>query len=142
MRRGRYGQYVCEHDESERMADNRCRACLRKKQREWYHRNLGYARRKARERQTSGRQRNAHLRRNYGITLEDEHEMVLAQNGLCPACEGPLGKHHVDHDHATGAVRALLCSRCNRALGAARDDSDLLRKLAAYVESFVVITDR
>lgn len=42
----------------------------------------------------------------------------------------------VDHDHKTGDVRALLCSRCNSLLGYADDSIELLKRAIAYLESF------
>ena len=40
----------------------------------------------------------------------------------------------VDHDHATGAIRSLLCLNCNRAIGALKDDFVLAARAAAYLE--------
>lgn len=55
-----------------------------------------------------GGSRTYHLKRRYGITSEDADRMFAEQNGLCAICrERPA--EHVDHDHATGAVRGLLC---------------------------------
>lgn len=40
----------------------------------------------------------------------------------------------VDHNHQTGAARALLCSRCNGGLGLFEDDPALMRRGIAYLE--------
>lgn len=56
------------------------------------------------------------LARKYGITPEDVSELETKHGGLCALC-GRSGKLHIDHDHRTGRVRALLCARCNMLLG-------------------------
>jgi|SRR6185312_1803343 len=77
-----------------------------------------------------------HLRRKYGITLDQYNELLVLQGGVCGICKGlPVGKtkngkpssrYDVDHDHATGKVRGLLCHSCNVMLGQARDRIDVL----------------
>jgi DNA-directed RNA polymerase subunit M/transcription elongation factor TFIIS len=79
----------------------------------------------------------------YGLSMGEYAAMREAQNGLCAICGGAetsyrgsrLRSLSVDHDHETGALRGLLCNRCNRALGGFEDSSDLLRAAAAYLDS-------
>src|SRR3954447_2103828 len=78
-----------------------------------------------------GNTRDYHLRRRYGITSADVHAMVEAQGGTCAVCDGK--PEHVDHDHATGRVRGILCFNCNQALGNARDDVQVLKGLIDYL---------
>ncbi|MGY1591008.1 endonuclease VII domain-containing protein [Geodermatophilus sp. SYSU D00708] len=80
-----------------------------------------------------GGSRTYHLKRRYGISAEDADAMLEAQGGLCALCRAAPAAH-VDHDHETGAVRALLCFNCNGGLGQFRDDPYLLRVAAFYVE--------
>jgi Autographiviridae endonuclease VII len=42
----------------------------------------------------------------------------------------------VDHSHITGKVRALLCDKCNRALGSVNDDISILKSLIDYIEKY------
>ncbi|MGY2003734.1 endonuclease VII domain-containing protein [Blastococcus sp. SYSU DS1024] len=77
--------------------------------------------------------RTYHLKRRYGITAERADVMLEAQGGLCAICRAAPAQH-VDHDHATGAVRALLCFNCNGGLGQFRDDPYLLHVAAFYLE--------
>jgi hypothetical protein len=67
-----------------------------------------------------GKSRELHLRRKYGISSHDYERMFLAQNARCKICltdRPSRNRFHVDHDHATGKIRGLLCSRCNGSLG-------------------------
>ena len=58
--------------------------------------------------------------------------MLRNQGGVCAICQTAPAAH-VDHDHATGAVRALLCFNCNGGLGQFKDDPTALRAAADYV---------
>lgn len=71
----------------------------------------------------------------YGLTLEQYDVLVDQQQNRCAICGGPPGEKrlHVDHDHKTGKVRALLCSNCNCAIGYMHDDVELLAKAIAYL---------
>lgn len=80
-----------------------------------------------------------HFKQRYGITLEEYTAMLNAQGGLCAICNNPPsgGRNPnvlvVDHCHATGEVRALLCSPCNTMLGAAKDDIETLKQAISYL---------
>lgn len=94
-----------------------------------------YRRNRARE---TKRGRDQKLWLNYGITREDYNLMLAAQNECCAICHTtePRGQgvFHVDHDHATGHLRGLLCHHCNVMLGHGKDDPVLLRAAAEYLE--------
>ena len=82
--------------------------------------------------------RNTHLRRTFGITLEDYDVMLATQGGGFAICgrAAPEGSSlHVDHDHETGAVRGLLCFTCNGALGMLSENDQFLTRAADYVSS-------
>ena len=76
------------------------------------------------------------LMRKFGITLEQYNQMLAEQGGTCAICHAVPGLRRlaVDHDHATGTIRGLLCSECNKALGLLEDDPALLRQAADYLE--------
>lgn len=85
----------------------------------------------------------AYLTRTYGLTYIDYLQMLKEQEELCKICnrEGfvmDADKHKlklvVDHCHATGAVRGLLCHNCNRALGLFRDKIDDLQSAIDYLK--------
>lgn len=42
----------------------------------------------------------------------------------------------MDHDHATGIVRALLCHPCNIGLGGFKDNPAHLRLATTYLEKY------
>lgn len=82
-------------------------------------------------------QRIANLRK-YDLTPEQKAAMLLAQGNSCAVCKSPnpgtTRGWQVDHCHATGNTRAILCLPCNVALGKAKDSPEILRALADYVE--------
>lgn len=72
--------------------------------------------------------------RKYGITRDDYQSLVTAQGGRCAICDLDATLA-VDHRHADGRVRGLLCSACNFLIGHGKDDPSLLRRAADYLES-------
>lgn len=82
--------------------------------------------------------RESHFRRYFGITVDQYEAMLSAQGGVCAICGGTNrdGRNlAVDHDHATGDIRGLLCGSCNPSLGKMKDSPELLRKAALYIET-------
>lgn len=82
-------------------------------------------------------QRIKHL---YKLTPEDYYKMLALQQGVCAiykerASSALTDRLCVDHDHATGQVRGLLCQYCNTALGQMKDNPGLLRMAANYLEA-------
>jgi Recombination endonuclease VII len=81
--------------------------------------------------------KDAYLRKNYHISLEDYNSLRALQGFCCAICQKDEGNFKngmaVDHDHKTGEVRGLLCWICNKIIGRFRDDHDLLRSAAQYV---------
>ena len=88
-------------------------------------------------------------RRHGGITKAELDDMLAAQEGACAICGStdPGSKRRnfsIDHDHkccpkdksCVKCRRGLLCGVCNSSLGGFRDDPELLRKAADYIEKW------
>ena len=87
--------------------------------------------------------RAAHLRRVYGMSVDDYRVMLTAQGGGCAICGG-VGKRKwlaVDHCHESGIVRGLLCDTCNLMLGLAKDNPGLLTKAINYIANSAVLSE-
>jgi hypothetical protein len=78
------------------------------------------------------------FRTRYGIDFHDWALMYERQRGVCPICTARLtfdAHTHVDHCHATGKVRGLLCHHCNLLLGHIRGDKeDTVERALIYLE--------
>lgn len=76
------------------------------------------------------------LRRRYRLTAGQVRQMEALQEGRCASCGRlPAEGHrlHVDHEHATGRVRGLLCGGCNKALGFLGEDGERIVALGRYL---------
>jgi hypothetical protein len=66
------------------------------------------------------------LRKLYDLSVAEYWAIYEFQGGCCYICRRATGKARrlaVDHDHATGIVRGLLCLTCNKkVVGHLRDD--------------------
>jgi hypothetical protein len=84
------------------------------------------------------------FRKRYGMTYQQYNEKLAEQDGVCAICRQPetaesprtreRRKLAVDHCHAGGHVRGLLCTNCNLGLGGFRDNLDTIRAAIAYLE--------
>lgn len=78
-------------------------------------------------------------RRRYGITREQFDKMLKNQEGQCDICYAPFdcssknSSPHIDHDHETGAIRGLLCHKCNMCIGQMGDDTTVLGNAVGYL---------
>lgn len=81
--------------------------------------------------------RNSDLKKKYGIFIFQYEAILQIQNGVCAICKESCAtgmRLAVDHDHATGKVRALLCKNCNTALGLFREDVAIMFRAIEYLE--------
>jgi hypothetical protein len=102
-----------------------CKVCQNQNVKEW---------RAANHVQTDS-DRDRAYRHKYKLSVVEYEELLAAQGGVCAICSIPPGKRrlHVDHDHATGKVRGILCNSCNTGLGHFRDDPVLLDLARRYL---------
>jgi hypothetical protein len=117
-----------------------CRTCDSVRHKAWRIRNREHLRRYDRQRWRKTDRWNQHIWRRYGISVADYNAMLQAQDGKCAICNsceagGNSVRFHVDHDHASGSVRGLLCSRCNRLIGAAEESGTILGSALRYLRA-------
>jgi len=96
--------------------------------------------------------REQYYQRTYGVSFEVLDALLAQQEGRCAICgtfwkdcpapkasqyETVYVQHlYVDHDHATGAVRGLLCNNCNIAIAFLKDDPRILESARTYLRKF------
>lgn len=113
-----------------------CRSCM----------SAYYGKRYKSHYQTYEQKRERRIKMKFGITQSDYNFMLAEQNGVCAICGEPekLGKKSpdsdslmlsIDHCHATGSIRGLLCGQCNRGIGFLKDDIKILQSSIRYLEA-------
>lgn len=68
----------------------------------------------------------------YGMGQAEFELMSASQDDRCAICRSKV-KLHVDHDHNTGKVRALLCHPCNTSLGLMKENLQALARMIDYI---------
>jgi hypothetical protein len=100
----------------------------RKARARWYQRNKQFRKKLDRDRG---------ILRKYGLTPEQYDQKYYEQNGRCAICSRHQSESkrnfHIDHDHLTGKVRALLCGVCNPRLGII-ENKDFVEKAMEYLK--------
>lgn len=85
-----------------------------------------------------------HLKR-HGLDRQSYLELLESQDNVCKICGGletkrkpgseQMRRMSVDHNHKTGEIRGILCSKCNTMIGLSLERPDVLRKAAVYIET-------
>lgn len=116
-----YGEWFCDHSCA------KAEAAVRKQK---VRRDLGLDIRTV---------KNSRLLKKYGITIEEWKVMLEAQNYQCKICGWPFGQamgdKHTDHNHKTGKIRGILCSKCNTALGLFEDNVNIMASAIEYIHT-------
>jgi hypothetical protein len=129
------GTKTCQKCGEERAADDfylhrrACKPCVRDHQRNFRNSHPDY-----------NHVRN--LQRRYGLSADEYQTLLANHNFACGICKveisyalGYKGKRSVvvDHNHETGDVRGILCSKCNLVLGHARESTEILYQAIVYL---------
>jgi len=82
--------------------------------------------------------------KKYGLTHESFDALLESQNNACAICKtttpnGPGKRFMVDHCHATGVIRGLLCSNCNFIIGHCKESPEVLLSAIEYLRREVPI---
>lgn len=106
-----------------------CRQCVNESNINRYHNNPN-------TREAHRRASYKHRIKSYGLTEEEYESLWDRCGGCCEICGvKSVGLLFIDHNHTTGKVRGLLCSKCNSALGFLNEDFKIIEKLTAYLRS-------
>ncbi len=92
---------------------------------------------KSRDEKRKAYQRDRALINKYGIDSRTYYALLSSQDQKCAICRTPFDpqrKHFaVDHCHASGKIRGILCEPCNLGLGYFRDNTDRLGAAIRYL---------
>jgi recombination endonuclease VII len=106
-----------------------CHACIRVHWRRWKEK---YPEKRLAQKRRDNNRNNR--KRKYNVTHEEFTALFKGQGERCAICRTaePSGNGWcLDHDHALGNVRGVLCFKCNTGLGLFKDDP---RSLSAAID--------
>lgn len=75
------------------------------------------------------------MRTLFNITVDEFDQILDHQGGVCAISKQPSNNFNVDHDHKDGKIRGLLDWRMNKAIAGFKDNPELLRNAADYLEN-------
>ena len=87
--------------------------------------------------------RSKNLKQRFKLTTDAYDQQFIHQRGCCAICDkaetaldalGRIKWLSVDHNHATGELRGLLCYKCNTGLGKLNDSIKVLESAIKYLE--------
>jgi len=101
-----------------------CGTCAKARWQDWADKNRETLRESDRRR---------HYQREYGLSKPEAGQLVESRQGTCQICKTNC-QIVIDHNHATGQIRGLLCSKCNSILGFAADRVEILEAAIQYLK--------
>ena len=78
-------------------------------------------------------------KKRYGLSVEQKQELINKQDSKCAICTNDLKDTHdvcVDHNHVTGAIRGILCRKCNLGIGHLKDSIEILKSAQKYLQKY------
>jgi hypothetical protein len=121
----------CKHcGEKRHYVANRwlCRSCHAANARKWRKQNP------EKWRTIQARRTNTYLSQVVGITWQDYERLYKEQEGRCKICKKWSERLHIDHNHASGRFRGLLCFSCNAGIGLFGDNVLWLMRAVLYLK--------
>ena len=116
-----------------------CAGCTRKSQRKYKLANPERRKEQDKRARIKGRLKTKlrNITKTYGLSSEEYATMLLEQKGCCYICATSFDKVNptVDHSHTSGAVRGILCGKCNAGLGMFKDNVDFVKKAVEYLNN-------
>ena len=137
----RFGKVCDKHPElkgERRVSNNTCLGCARESFRRYHHADKERARRKGQKwtRDNPEKAKNKVWRR-YGIDVVAARKAWDAHDGRCACCGSATPTSRgwvVDHDHASGKVRGVLCVKCNTGIGLLGDTLETVLRAVDYLQ--------
>ena len=134
-----------------------CRECRNEKQRQYWA-SLPVEIRKSRQMKSEAQKRyreknlektkqvsrEGHIRRKFGITINDYDSMLNSQNKVCAICKEKCNTGNnlaVDHNHKTGRIRGLLCKNCNTSIGLLKENVEILENAIIYLSFYELVEE-